>query len=191
MRTQTGPLRLATPALVALAAILPAACGDGGEQHAPQAVAGAAQPRPEPGAKAAAPGVPTTEGGDNSIQTWGVEASGAERARLTAIARAFYDARAAAEWNRACARLAAEQRRASERLAGRNRCGAALARLAQGIPARAFAEEAEIDAVLSLRVGGGHAFLIYARPGGKVFATALRREGNAWKVFSVGPTALG
>jgi hypothetical protein len=119
-----------------------------------------------------------------------VEGSEEERARVAAIVRAFVDARAAAEWGRACAFLAIERRRESEQLAAERRCGPALAKLARGIPARAFAEEAEIERVLSLRVGGGHAFLIYTRPGGEAFATALQRERGTWKVLSVGPTAL-
>jgi hypothetical protein len=182
--------------LLASAALLLAACGGGGEAENSPTAASVPAPTasPQAGSKAAAPGVPTSRGGDNSIQTWGLEASRAERARLTAIVRGFLDARARADWAKACAYLAAEQRRSFAGLIkggrGNAACAKAMGKMAAGVPARAFADEAEILHVLSLRVGGGHAFLIYTRPGGKVYATALGREGGAWKVISVGPTAL-
>jgi hypothetical protein len=119
-----------------------------------------------------------------------VEASDAERERVATVVRRFRDARAAANWREACACLAARQRRESEALAGERSCARAMGKLAAGVPPRAFVREAELERVLSLRVGGGGAFLIYARAGGKVYATALRREGDAWKIVSVAPTAL-
>ena len=67
----------------------------------------ASLPEPVEGSKRAAPGVPVSEGGDNSIQTWGVEASPQEREEVTAILQAFYDARAAGDWAEACTYLAA------------------------------------------------------------------------------------
>jgi hypothetical protein len=147
------------------------------------------------GAKAAAPGVPTSKGGDNSIQTWGVEASGDERARLSGFVQGYLDARARGEWARACARLAPEQRRTFARLIrgerGNPACAEAMGKLAAQVPAGAFIRESKVADVLSLRIGGGRAFLIYVRPGGKVYATALTREGGAWKVVSVSPTLLG
>jgi hypothetical protein len=179
------------------ASLLFAACGGGGEGQSPTAAtppAGIAA-SPRPGSKAAAPGVPTTKGGDNSIQTWGLEASSTERASATAVVQAFLDARTRADWANACSYLAAKQRTMFERLArgksGNAACAEGMGLLAAHVPASAFAHEAEILEVLSLRVGGGNAFLIYSRPGGKVYATALGSEDGAWKVISVGPTALG
>jgi hypothetical protein len=138
--------------------------------------------------------VPTSPGGDNSIQTWGVEAGADERTRLAAIVKSFLDARARAEWARACIYLAAKQREMFEALiqgrSGNGACAEAMRKLAASVPAGALARAAEIGEVLSLRVGGGRAFLIYARPNGGVYATALAQEGQAWRVVSVGPTAL-
>jgi len=171
----------ASVALCALAALL-AGCGGG----AGGGTEGARTPR-------AAPGVPTSSGGDNSIQTWGHEASAAARRAVAGVVHAFLDARARADWARACGYLAAEQRRSFEGgLEGSRRisCAKGMAELAAGVPARAFEEEARIGRVLSLRLGGGRGFLIYTRPDGGVYATAVRLEGGAWKVVSVGPTAL-
>lgn len=49
-------------------------------------------------------------------------------------------------------------------------------------------EEAEIE-VLSFRVGGGYAFLIYRRSDG-VFATALTHERDRWKLISATPNPI-
>jgi hypothetical protein len=171
--------------------LLLAGCGGGGSDEASGPLVTAA---PKPGSKAAAPGVPVSKGGDNSIQTWGVEGSNTLNSRVTVIVGAFLNARAREDWSEACAYLAAKQRRMFERLApdnsGNGACAMGMALLARHIPRRAFEREAEIRQFLSLRVGAGKAFLIYVRPGGKVYATALRREGTAWKVVSVGATAL-
>jgi hypothetical protein len=156
----------------------------------------AALPEPEEGSKKAASGVPVSRGGDNSIQTWGLEASADERAEVTAILQAFLDARAVADWATACSYLAADQRAEFESLVkssqrGNAVCAQAMGALAQGVPPSAFNEETEIDYVLSLRVGEGNAFLIYTRPdANKIYASALAREDGTWKVISVGPTVL-
>jgi hypothetical protein len=204
-RTETRRVRLARwsslTLLVAVTGFL-AACGGAGEGKEPESRVTATGVRehdarstaaPRAGSKAAAPGVPTSKGGDNSIQTWGLEATSAQRERLAAIVQAFLDARAGAEWGKACSYLAAEQHEMLEQLAGASGSGAcakAMGLLAAEVPASAFAKEAEIVDVLSLRIGGGHAFLIYTRPEGKVYATALGHESGSWKVISVGPTAL-
>jgi hypothetical protein len=175
-------------------AVLLCACGGGEAGGGSDGPTAPRQASPQAGAKAAAPGVPTSKGGDNSIQTWGVEGSGEERARLGGIVRAYLEARARGDWAEACARLAAEQRQAFARLTPRGRgnaaCAEAMRKLANQVPAGAFVRESEIVDVLSLRVGGGRAFLIYTRPGGKVYATALIREAGAWKVVSVSPATL-
>ena len=153
-------------------------------------------PEPEEGSKKAAPGVPVSRGGDNSIQTWGLKASAQERAKVTAILRAFLDARADADWATACSYLAAEQRAEFESLVdggkrGNAACAETMRAFADGVPPSAYDEEAQIDYVLSLRVGEGNAFLIYTRPGeSKIFANAFADEGGTWKVVSVGPTVV-
>ena len=153
-------------------------------------------PEPEEGSKKAAPGVPVSRGGDNSIQTWGLEASAQERDEVTAILQAFLDARAAADWATACSYLAAEQRAEFESLGngdkrGNAACAETMRVFADGVPPSAYDEEAQIDYVLSLRVGEGNAFLIYTRPNtNKIYANALTEEDGTWKVVSVGPTVI-
>jgi hypothetical protein len=154
-------------------------------------------PQPTEGSKQAAAGVPVPPGGDDSIQLWGTEASSSEREQVTQVVKTFLNARAAADWAKACRYLAARPFKELGALIkgskkGNAACAQAMASLAQGVPSRAFDDEARIDYVLSLRVGKGNAFLIYTRRGSnKVYATGLADEGGTWKVVSVGPTVLG
>lgn len=153
-----------------------------------------AQLAPRPGSKGPAPGVPTSKGGDNSIQTYGLEASDQDRQRLSALVHAYLDARASENWRKACAALIAEERQMFERMARAMQldppsCAAAEAATTAPHARPILAAEAKI-AVLSLRMGPRYAFLIYRRPGEGVFATALGRQGASWKVISVYPTPL-
>lgn len=138
--------------------------------------------------KAAAPGVPTSKQGDNSIQTWGLEGSSAERAHLTAIVQAYLEARAARDWEAACSRLAAKVRAEQSRFAGGASCAEAMESFATDASDASLAQEADID-VLSARIGGGYAFVIYRRSGG-VYAMPLVPEDGTWRLLLVTPNPL-
>jgi len=143
---------------------------------------------PTPGSKAAAPGVPTSKEGDNSIQTWGLEASDAEREEASATVQRYLDARAEGNWSTVCQLLAAKPRREQEQFGGGASCAQAMASFAADASPATLREEAEIE-VLSFRLGKGYAFLIYRRPDG-IFATALTRESGAWRLISVTPNPI-
>lgn len=145
-------------------------------------------PPPTPGSKAAAPGVPTSKHGDNSIQTWGLEASDAEREEATATVQRYLVARAAGNWSTVCQLLAAKPRREQEQFGGGASCAQAMASFAADASTTTLREEAEIE-ILSFRIGDKYAFLIYRRPDG-IFATALTREGGNWKLISVTPNPI-
>lgn len=149
---------------------------------------------PVEGTKEAAPGVPTSEHGDDSIATYGVEAGSGEREEVAAVVQAFYDARAARDWALACSMLAAKPRAELEQMlkgseGGAATCAEVMGALSQQVPTSAFAEEAEIEEVLSLRADDEYAFLIYTRPDGKIYATAVANEGG-WKIVSIGPAEI-
>jgi hypothetical protein len=147
-------------------------------------------PDPRPGSKAAAPGVPTSAEGDNSIQTYGVEGSAAERARFTALVQAYLHARAAGDWVEVCSLLAAKPRAEQLRFApGAENCAQAMAFFAKDADPAVLREGAQIE-VLSLRLDPRIAFLIYRRPDG-IWATALEREADRWKIVSVTPAPVG
>ncbi len=145
-------------------------------------------PPPAPGSKAAAPGVPTSKQGDNSIQTWGLEASDAEREEATTTVQRYLDARAADNWSTVCRLLAAKARQEQEQFGAGAGCAKAMASFAADASPAILREEANIE-VLSFRVGDKYTFLIYRRPDG-IFATALTQEGGAWRLISVTPNPL-
>ncbi len=171
-------------ALVGLALSVLALAGCGGGEHTTTSTLTGLQP----GSKGPAPGVPTSREGDNSIQTFGREASSAERAQATASVQAYLDARAAGDWPKVCAHLAAGPRAEQRQLAGGASCASAMESFARGASTATLREEAEIE-VLSLRVGVKYAFLIYRRPEG-IYATALTRDGP-WRLLSVTPNPVG
>ena len=162
--------------------------GSAAAKPSPQHNGPSERPPPQPGSKPAAPGVPTSKEGDNSIQTYGLEASNAERAQATALVQAYLNARASGNWAKVCSYLAAKPRAEQERFAGGAPCAKAMASFAAHAQTSILEEEAQID-VLSFRVGGKYAFLIYRRPDG-IWATALTREAGNWKVVSVTPAPV-
>lgn len=182
-------------ALAVVAVVALGGCG-GGDETASTAGGdsgsatdgGSADQAPEAGSKAAAPGVPTSREGDNSIQTWGVETGGEKRQEAIADVRAYLDARAAREWDVVCSHLAPKARQEYVRI-GKGSCARGMEAFFGEAPEQALREETEID-VLSFRAGGDFGFLIYERPDGKVYATAVEPKGGGWKLISVTPQPL-
>ncbi len=144
------------------------------------------------GQKAAAPGVPTSKGGDNSVQTYGVEASGASRRRAAAVLQTYLDARAAGRWAKACFYLAAPMRAQLRQFvkdaAG---CVDAIEALTAGVPKAALRQNTRIDEVLSFRVKGASAFLLFnGPPKTTLYEAPLARESGEWRVAALAPSAL-
>jgi hypothetical protein len=168
--------------LAVISLLVLSACG-GGEGDGTNSNSSA-----EPGQESVA-GVPTSREGDNSIQTYGREGNANQRARLSAIVQAYFDARTDRDWRKACFLLAASQRAEYENLSRSGSCAQTMRTLMAQVPDRALAEETQIE-VLTLREEGDHAFLIYRRPDHTVYAMPLAREDGKWKVGLVTPTAL-
>lgn len=134
-------------------------------------------------------------GADNSVPTFGSEASAAERAGAEAGLRAYLGARAAREWRKACSLLAAPVRRSVEALAASTGGSAAssscdkalpaLAPLKPGVPANPLR-----GALLAFRVRGANAFaLFYGPPGRQKYVVPMNREGGAWRPTQTAPIA--
>jgi hypothetical protein len=64
-----------------------------------------------------------------------------------------------------------------------------MAAFAEGVPPSALAAEAQVE-VLSLRVEGDRAFLVYKGPGDAVAAIPMAKEDGAWKVGAMAATPL-
>jgi hypothetical protein len=150
---------------------------------------------PNQGTKAVAPGVPTSRG-DNSIQTFGVESDSGERVQATATAAAYLRALGGGRWARACADLSASTRQQLGPLAENVRgssskvgCPGALRAFAARSPTAVLRGSAELR-VLSLRVQGDRAFLIYEDGNGRASELPMSRSGGGWKVAAISGAAL-
>lgn len=147
----------------------------------------APHPLPNQGTKVVAPGVPTVHGGDNSIQRYGVESQSSEREEAALIAQAYLKAQAAGRWSEACAYLNAKTRSGFEALAEKAQspsakgCAGAMATLFAKVPQAALQSAAEIH-VISFRVEGDQAFVVYRDGTGKPFNLPMNREGEEWRV---------
>jgi hypothetical protein len=121
--------------------------------------------------------------GDNSVPTFGTEASAAERGEAEANLRAYLSARAAHDWGRACKLLSAAVVQGYEKLAtsqGHAGCAKLLPVLAPfkaGEPANPLR-----GALLAFRVKGQNAFaLFYGPPGHQAYIVPMNREAGAWR----------
>jgi hypothetical protein len=135
-------------------------------------------------------------GGDNSVPEFGQEARGAE---FKAAARALHnllDARAERNWAAACRYLSKATKAGLAQLGSRvpqlkgTGCPTQLGAVT-GTIAKAKLREAAIANLISARIQGDRAFLIYRGAHGQVEAVAALREGGAWKVASLGAVPLG
>lgn len=150
---------------------------------------------PNEGSEAVAPGVPTVSNGDNSIQTYGVESSGDERAEAATVVKAYLDAQQAAVWAKACSLLAApiaanlielwEKAKGADAGGCPRAMAAAFARLPEG-PLRTIADLH----VLSLRVQGNRGFLIYEDGAGTASETPMQHEADGWRIRAIIPKEL-
>lgn len=130
--------------------------------------------------------------GDNSIPDFGGEASTSERQRATAALAAFLRARAHGEWAKVCTYLTRAIRREMEGFAKSSTaktkdCGAALGALQRGSAAERA--DALTGGVVSVRVKGTSAFVLFLGPHGSKYVMPMQNEGGGWKVTQTAPLA--
>lgn len=139
--------------------------------------------------------------GDNSIQESGSEASGSEMREAATALHAFYDARAAQDWNTACMYIAtgmvAAMEQAAEQAAKAGNggpqpegCPETLKVFSSMATHESLVEAAESIDVGAFRVEGDHGFLLYHGVRGHTYAIAMELEGGAWKVAALAGTPL-
>lgn len=196
--TAVAPDEKATPTTAAGAGqgVGPGKDGVGGRPGQESGNDGSDAEGPEPGTKAVADGVPVQEGGDNSVQMFGVEGDVDEREQALGTLRAYLRAGARGDWPKACAETSEEFK---EQLAIIVRIGkgkkkpqgcAATLRLLLGSAKRAMVSAAEVDELLSLRVEGGYAYVIFGSADGAVRYIAMADDDGRWKVNTSEPGEL-
>lgn len=150
---------------------------------------------PNQGSEDVAPGVPTTQGGDNSIQSYGVESSGDERAEAATAVKAYLDAQADGRWQEACTLLAAPIRRDLLKLWEQAKgpdvggCPQAMAAAVSRIPKDLQRVVSDLH-VLSMRVQGNRGFLIYEDATARASETPMQHEEDGWRIRALLPKEL-
>jgi hypothetical protein len=158
---------------------------------------------PVAGSKAPAPGVKTVKGGDDSVQTYGVEADSSARTEAAIALQAYLDDRLGEDWQGACSLLAQKPKeqlgKFEEQLQsqgkGTSGCAAVLAALGEGTPQSQLQEEATIEEVLSFRgqgdIAGDPSYLIFTGPpGSTLYSMPMYFEAGGWKVGLAQPSEL-
>jgi hypothetical protein len=154
---------------------------------------------PIPGAQEPAPGVPVTRGGDNSIQVFGVEAEASPRTQAVENLTAYLAAFEAGDWPRACALASEEYSQGLTRLIAnaRARDGAQKPRGCAATLEALFARANEaalrsfrVGEVLSFRIEGAYAYLIYRNVEGKAMFIAMADDDGEWKVNTIQPASF-
>jgi hypothetical protein len=144
-----------------------------------------------------------TEGGDNSIQEYGEEASGSELAEAAEALHNYYVAFSKDDWVTACSYLSKSLREGLEQLGSQGKDGAKLS--CEEVSASFYANRSSaarheltiVDAV-SLRREGEQAFLIYhgaeydtgsAYGPSDLYSMSMKQEDGAWKMgLAIGST---
>jgi hypothetical protein len=127
--------------------------------------------------------------GDNSIPTYGSEASPGQLAAAEAVLSGYLGARASGDWAGACSLMSASVRGqiavlAGESSGGRSSCAAAYAKLSERIPASERADPL-VAGLTALRVESPHAFALFYGPGSQQYMMPLEEEGGDWRVTQI------
>jgi hypothetical protein len=132
--------------------------------------------------------VPT---GDNSVPTYGSEASSSQQAAATVSLQAYLQARASGDWSAACAQMATTVQKQLALLAGgpgakAEGCAAAYAKLSSRVPASARANPLS-GPLAAFRVKADKAFALFYGPHRRQYMMPMVSEGGAWKVSQLEP----
>jgi len=189
---------LAGTLIAALLVVGLAACGDGEESTGGAAAAGEVTQgsQQQGGSTAVDPNSPSAAfevpGGDNSVQRFGAEASGAERRQASVLVGGYMKAVAADDFAAQCGYLSRDSVEPLERVTDpeseEGGCAQALAQLRASTPGSTFGAMA--GPVGSLRVEGNQGFALYHGKNGTDYVLPLKREGGVWRVASLVPVEI-
>jgi hypothetical protein len=148
---------------------------------------------PRPVEKLEVPKVP--KGGDDSIQTYGEEAGEEQSAVIAEAVRGFFKAQANRRWADVCFYLSSGVKEQLTQAASQSPesiptdCPSLLKQMGQGVPRSARKRLAKVR-VGSVRVDGGHGFVLYIGAGHKWYAVPVSEEDTGWKVGLMAGTPI-
>lgn len=170
-----------TLALLAASALVITGCGGDGSSTSTRGTASAQAPTDE-----------AQRGGEASIEDFGSEAEGSERAQILALFGAYLNALAEKDYATVCADLSAAVQSSLARFAGKGSkggCEAILPKLLAPTAARVATEQAE-GKIAKVRVEDDRAFVVFKAPGAKLYQLTMVEEGGEWKAASVAAAVL-
>jgi hypothetical protein len=133
------------------------------------------------------------EGGEESVEEFGSEASGSERDAILGAEQGYLAALAGKDFASACSYLSGQARRSLSQLltpaAKGKGCAATLpALLSSSAPATASQQAG--GKITKVRVQGDRAFVLFGAPGAKLYVFTLGREGGEWKATTIAASIL-
>lgn len=145
---------------------------------------------------AAPPSAPSSQSqsAEASIEGFGKEAEGSERAELLAIFHGYLDALAGEEHEQVCAYVSQLVRKTlfeqfTRPGQGSRECPQTVERLLSP-EAAAIAKEQEQGQIHKVRTDGESAFVVFKAPGARLYQLNLIREGEEWKLSILLPPVL-
>lgn len=171
------------PSAVLLAVLAIAASGCGGG-NGPSQSSQASSP-PAAGSR--------YEGGEKSIEGFGREAVGSDRATLLMAFHGYLAAIAARRYATACSHLGGAVRRSLQRLAGGRGAGldcAAILPQFLSPTAATIAGQQLNGKVTKVRVEGDRAFVVFRAPGARLFQLTMTHESGDWRASTVAASVL-
>jgi hypothetical protein len=136
---------------------------------------------------------PDSNSGEKSIEQFGEESAGGNRAVILAAFHGYFEAVAVGDYAAACAQLAASVKRSLAQIVGHGSdklsCTATLPKLLAP-SATASARQQGDGKVSKVRVEGGKAFVVYHAPGAKLYQLYMLREEGGWKATTLSGSIL-
>jgi hypothetical protein len=132
---------------------------------------------------------------DRSVIEFGEEADSAQFEESASVLHDFLDARSRREWAAACSYLTREVQGSLETTAERaegepSGCPDVLAKITNPAAMAGLRREAAAADVVSVRIEGVRAFVVYRGIGGTVLTYPLRKDGGSWRVAALGPVPI-
>jgi len=129
-------------------------------------------------------------GGEESIEGFGGEAAGTERASIEGAFTGYLGALAEGDFQTACSHLATRVQRSLEQLVPKGKgCTAILPKLLLGSAAAIARQQAE-GQIAKIRVEGDRGFVVFRAPGAKLYQMTMMREGGEWKTATLTSSVL-
>lgn len=134
-----------------------------------------------------------SSGGEKSIEEFGEEAAGTERAAIEGAFTGYLEALAEGDFQTACPYLAATVQRSLQqfvvkRLKGKG-CAAILPKLLAGSAAAIAREQAEGE-ITKIRVEGERGFVVFRASGAKLYQMTMVHEGGEWRTATLASSVL-